>query len=82
MKNITEQELKRSFSDLKECWRIEAKLLEKSHSIVNVINVYVTECATQKGWVKRMIDITGKVAVISAGILRIICEKHSDSTKL
>ena len=33
MKNITEQELKRSFSDLKECWRIEAKLLKTNEKL-------------------------------------------------
>ena len=33
MENITEQELKRSFSDLKECWRIEAKLLKTNEKL-------------------------------------------------
>ena len=33
MKNITEQELQRSFSDLKECWRIEAKLLKTNEKL-------------------------------------------------
>lgn len=45
MKNITEQELKRSFSDLKECWRIEAKLLKTNEKLTIEESDFIKEQA-------------------------------------
>ena len=43
MKNIKIKELDRSFSDLKECWRIRAKLLETNEKLTKEEVTFVKE---------------------------------------
>ncbi|MCK9309098.1 MAG: hypothetical protein M0P99_02365 [Candidatus Cloacimonetes bacterium] len=71
MKNIKNKELNRSFSDLKECWRIRAKLLKTNERLT----------IEEIGFIKKEADGGSPLAEFIYGLYYFLNESDLDSAE-